>query len=62
MPGDAELDRLDPTITAPAEAVARPRGKTSGPLKVMLPEGWLDRADDPTPPTEAEGLDAISGG
>jgi nifR3 family TIM-barrel protein len=59
---EAELDRLDPTITAPAEAVARPRGKTSGPLTVTLPEGWLDRADDPTPPTDAEGLDAISGG
>ncbi|HKH05744.1 MAG TPA: tRNA dihydrouridine synthase DusB [Acidimicrobiales bacterium] len=55
------LDALDPTITAAEDDVARPRGKTSGPFHVTLPEGWLDRADDPTPP-EADDLDATSGG
>jgi hypothetical protein len=58
---DAELDRLDPGLVAPPEAMALPRGKTSGPVRVVLPEGWVGRADDPTPPA-ADELDAVSGG
>ena len=38
-----------------------PRGKTSGPISVTLPDGWLATADDPTP-VVAEELDAVSGG
>jgi nifR3 family TIM-barrel protein len=59
---EAELDRLGPGITAPPDAVARPRGKTSGPVRVSLPEGWLDDLDDPTPPPGADDTDATSGG
>jgi hypothetical protein len=42
-------------------ADARPRGKTSGPISVTLPHGWLATADDPTP-VVVEELDAVSGG
>jgi hypothetical protein len=41
-------------------AEALPRGKVSGPRKVVLPDGWLDSLDDPTPPEGAELL--TSGG
>lgn len=61
---DAELDRLaatDPTMTVLPGADAQPRGKTSGPISVTLPEGWLASADDPTP-VVAEELEAVSGG
>jgi tRNA-dihydrouridine synthase len=59
---DAELARLDPTIVAPPGAVAQPRGKSSGPIRVTLPEGWLDRIDDPTPPVGADDAEPTSGG
>jgi nifR3 family TIM-barrel protein len=59
---EAELDRLDPAIVAPPEAVAQPRGKSSGPIRVTLPEGWLDRIDDPTPPAGADDAEPTSGG
>ncbi len=59
---DDELDRLDPTVTTTAAAVAQPRGKTSGPRRVSLPEGWLDRRDDPTPPAGADEADPTNGG
>ncbi|HLM62986.1 MAG TPA: tRNA dihydrouridine synthase DusB [Acidimicrobiales bacterium] len=58
---EAELDRLDAAVVPPPGAVARPRGKTSGPVRVVLPAGWRERADDPTPP-RADELDAVSGG
>ena len=61
---DAELDRLaaaDPTMTILPGADSRPRGKTSGPTAVSLPEGWLAAADDPSPAV-ADDLDAVSGG
>jgi nifR3 family TIM-barrel protein len=58
---EAELDRLDPALIPPPGAVARPRGKISGPVRVVLPAGWRERADDPTPPA-ADELDAVSGG
>jgi hypothetical protein len=61
---DAELDRLaasHPTMTILPGADAQPRGKTSGPITVTLPEGWLASADDPSPDV-ADDLEAVSGG
>jgi nifR3 family TIM-barrel protein len=65
------VDELDAALAALAAAHAglrlvdgadaRPRGKTSGPISVALPAGWLASADDPTP-VVAEELDAVSGG
>lgn len=45
-----------------AEALTRPRGKTSGPRRVVLPDGWLDARDDPRPPLGADSIAATSGG
>ncbi len=45
----------------PPAAMRVPRGKSSGRQRVVLPEGWLDDRDDPTPPG-AEAEDATSGG
>jgi nifR3 family TIM-barrel protein len=42
-------------------ADGKPRGKSSGPITVTLPDGWLASADDPAP-VVAEELDAVSGG
>lgn len=63
----AELDRvLDDLVTAfgdlplPPEAKRVPRGHTSGPHPVRVPEGWYDLVDDPTPPEGADIL--VSGG
>lgn len=61
---DAELDLLaatDPAMAILPGADAQPRGKTSGPIAVTLPEGWLASADDPAP-VVADELDAVSGG
>jgi nifR3 family TIM-barrel protein len=58
---EAELDRLDPSLTPLPGTTAQPRGKTSGPIEVTLPEGWLEGADDPTP-VVADELEAVSGG
>ncbi|HEX8803937.1 MAG TPA: tRNA dihydrouridine synthase DusB [Acidimicrobiales bacterium] len=58
---EAELDRLDPTILPVPGAAASPRGKTSGPIRVVLPDGWTEAVDDPTPRV-ADELDAVSGG
>jgi nifR3 family TIM-barrel protein len=58
---EAELDRLDPGLAILPGADARPRGKTSGPVRVTLPEGWLDAPDDATP-LVADDLEAVSGG
>jgi nifR3 family TIM-barrel protein len=58
---DAELDRLDPALEVLPGADARPRGKTSGPVRVTLPDGWLATADDPAP-VVADDLEAVSGG
>ncbi len=60
----AELDDLlagiDPALVPVAGADALPRGRTDGPQRVTLPDGWLDLVDDPTPPVGAELL--TSGG
>ena len=58
---DAELHRLDPDLEVLPGADAQPRGKTSGPVRVTLPVGWLATADDPDP-VVADDLEAVSGG
>ncbi|HEY7071550.1 MAG TPA: tRNA dihydrouridine synthase DusB [Acidimicrobiales bacterium] len=58
---DAELARLDPDLAVLPGADAEPRGKTSGPVRVTLPEGWLASAEDPAP-VVADDLEAVSGG
>ena len=57
---DELLDRLDPSIPFPPDAARLKRGHTKGPRAVVLPDGWLDRRDDPTPPVGADAL--VSGG
>jgi nifR3 family TIM-barrel protein len=55
------LAGVDPAEPFPAAAMRVPRGKRSGRQRVVLPEGYLDRLDDDTPPgPEAE--DPTSGG
>ena len=46
----AGIDRRQPF---PPEAMRVPRGKTSGTQRVVLPDGYLDRLDDETPPGAA---------
>jgi nifR3 family TIM-barrel protein len=58
---EAELERLEPSLAPLPGTTAQPRGKTSGPIKVTLPEGWLEGTDDPTP-VVADELEAVSGG
>jgi len=58
---EAELDRLDPDLAILPGSDAGPRGRTSGPVRVSLPDGWLDAPDDPTP-LVADDLEAVSGG
>jgi len=53
------LDELDPTLSLPP-GPALPRGHSAGPRPVALPEGWLERTDDPLPPAGADVL--VSGG
>jgi nifR3 family TIM-barrel protein len=57
---DILIDRLDPAAEIKANALRAARGHTNGPRPVHLPEGWLDKVDDPTPPEGAELL--VSGG
>jgi nifR3 family TIM-barrel protein len=49
-------------MTQLPEAAGQPRGKTSGPRKVVLPEGWLDNRHDPSPRAGLDDLAATSGG
>jgi hypothetical protein len=37
------------------------RGHTNGPIRVVLPEGYLDDLDDATPPADSA-ITALSGG
>lgn len=53
----ADIDRTEPY---PANAHLMRRGKRAGTQKVVLPEGYLDDLDDPTPPEDDE--EAVSGG
>ncbi len=61
----AELERVieefDPNEPFPASALRLPRGKSGGTQRVVLPEGFLDDPDDPTPPCAAA-EDPASGG
>jgi nifR3 family TIM-barrel protein len=54
LPRDVELDAANRDL---------PRGKSSGPFRVQLPDGWVAAKDDPTPPEpDLEELEAVSGG
>jgi hypothetical protein len=57
---DGLLEQLDPTVRLRAEDENLPRGHLQGPRPVTLPEGWLDRPEDPTPPAGGDVL--ASGG
>ena len=55
----AVLGSVDRSLAFPPGAMRVPRGKTAGTQKVSLPEGYLDRLDDDTPPgVEAEQADS----
>jgi nifR3 family TIM-barrel protein len=56
----AELLAGIPDQPYPTAVLGAPRGRTSSPRPVALPEGWLDDRDDPFPPAGAELL--VSGG
>ena len=47
------LERV-PDQPWPTAVLGSPRGRTSSPRPVALPEGWLDDRDDPRPPAGAE--------
>jgi nifR3 family TIM-barrel protein len=51
---DELLAGLDPRLEPVPGADALPRGRTDGPGKVHLPDGWLALVDDPTPPPGAD--------
>jgi nifR3 family TIM-barrel protein len=53
------LDRI-PDQPYPEAVLGEPRGRTTPPRPVSLPEGWLADRDDPRPPAGAELL--VSGG
>lgn len=61
----AELDdllgALDPTLVVVPGGERIRRGHTNGPIRVMLPEGFLDDLDDTTPPDDSHVM-ALSGG
>jgi nifR3 family TIM-barrel protein len=56
----SSLDELDgllaqiPDQPYPSAVLGAPRGRTSTPRPVALPEGWLENRDDPRPPAGAE--------
>jgi nifR3 family TIM-barrel protein len=50
----AELLAGIPDQPYPAAVLGAPRGRTSTPRPVALPEGWLADRDDPRPPAGAE--------
>jgi nifR3 family TIM-barrel protein len=54
------LDPLPAALPADPGAGRMVRGHTSGPRRVVLPAGWLDRPDDATPPAGADLV--VSGG
>ena len=59
---DAALDELDPTVALPDGSQRLPRGHTSGPRPVHLPDRWLTTLDDPSPPAGADAFSVVSGG
>jgi nifR3 family TIM-barrel protein len=56
----AELLARIPDQPYPTAVLGVPRGRTSSPRPVALPEGWLADRDDPRPPAGAELM--VSGG
>ena len=57
------LSKGDASEPFPAGAMRLPRGKRGGRRRVVLPDGYLDDLQDPSPPTEdAAALEAVSGG
>lgn len=54
------IEVIGPDLAMTDDGMRSPRGHTSGPHPVALPEGWLDSVDDPTPPVGAD--DLVSGG
>jgi len=57
----AVIDGIDRDLPFPPAGMRARRGKRGGTQRVVLPEGYLDRLDDDTPPgPEAEAL--VSGG
>lgn len=58
---DHVIDELDPDATIAPNALRAARGHTNGPRPVHLPDGWLETADDPTPPDAAAEV-LVSGG
>lgn len=57
---DLLLDELNPEATLAHNALRAARGHTGGPRRVHLPDGWLDRSADATPPTDVD--ESVSGG
>jgi nifR3 family TIM-barrel protein len=56
---EALLAGLDAAATIDPRSLRTPRGHTNGPRRVVLPDRWLELADDPTPP---EGADLLASG
>ncbi|MCU1366199.1 MAG: dusB [Ilumatobacteraceae bacterium] len=57
----ALLDRLGADLTVVLGGERIRRGHTNGPIRVALPEGYLDDLDDATPPDDAHVM-VLSGG
>jgi hypothetical protein len=53
--------RMDRSLRLVAGGERLARGHTNGPIKVVLPEGYLDDRDDMTVPDDAH-VAALSGG
>jgi nifR3 family TIM-barrel protein len=58
---DDLLAELDPAMEVVPGGERHRRGKTNGPIRVVLPHGYLDDLDDLTPPDDADVM-ALSGG
>jgi nifR3 family TIM-barrel protein len=55
------VDELDPSMNIVPGGERLTRGHTNGPIRVVLPHGYLDDLDDLTPPDDAD-VAALSGG
>ena len=58
---DDLLDELDPALTVVPGGERIRRGHTNGPIRVALPDGYLDHLDDDVVPDDGDVL-ALSGG
>ena len=58
---DDLLAELDPSLRLPPGGNRIKRGHTNGPIRVVLPEHFLDRLDDLAPPDE-DGVGLLTGG